>query len=228
MHKILFLLLSICASMSAFSKPTVERVLEMPVDGLLAVVDNKGTITLTTTDGRYVIKGQIWDAWLSQYLDTEDQLRESAQRLPLERIGIDVDDLGALTLGGSGKVTTIFTDPLCGSCTGLLEQAKALAETGQHQFKIVVIPALGDESATIAQNIACEPNREKALNAILNHTPKQITANPSCDLEKYLELLLTLKTIRLDGVPFTVSDDGRVLRGLTKSLEDWINQENAQ
>lgn len=225
MTKLFSVILCCLISLPALAKPEIEQVIEMPVNGMLAVVDDKGAITLTSKNGRYVITGQIFDTWLTEYLDSGEQLKASAHRLPLKKMQVDVDALGALTLGNGPKVATIFTDPLCASCAQTFELAEALAATGEYQFKILIVPALGGKSIPFAKDIACDPNRERALKAVLSHAPASVEPVASCDTNKYLELLTTTKTLNVNSVPFLIAADGRVLRGHTSKLKAWIDGE---
>jgi thiol:disulfide interchange protein DsbC len=190
---------------------------------MMAIIDQDGKIVFASKNGRYVMTGQTYDSWLGKHLDTENDIKESAHNIPLRKIGIDVDKLGALTLGTGKEEVTVFTDPLCGACDKALTEMSKL--TQKYTFKILIVPALGDASRKDSIAIACEPDKQKALTALIKHSIPNLEAQPDCNTETYNQMLVTANTIGVKEVPFFITTDGRVMRGKPMDVDAWISGE---
>jgi len=123
----------------------IKEIVTLPIKGIRAV-ESDGQIVFISDNGRFVITGQIYDVWGR----------------------MDVDKLNTISFGHGPKDVVLFVDPRCGVCHKLIGEAKPLAE--EYTFKIVVIPALGDESNQLAKALHCAKDKTNALDALLNNT----------------------------------------------------------
>ena len=199
-----------------------SRIIEMPVNGLLAYEAQNGSVIFMSKNGRYVFQGKMTDVWSAKNLISSEQILESAHSLPFETMGVDFDDYGALTLGYGPKVVHVITDPLCPACTKLNRAMQELKD--QYTFKILVLPALGGQSVDLSARIACEPNRKKALQAFLDKESDQLPLPNNCNFDAFKTASVVSDLIGVDAVPFIIAPDSSVNRGMPEDFEAWLSE----
>ncbi|GJA75733.1 DsbC family protein [Aeromonas caviae] len=201
----------------------IKEIVTLPINGVRAV-ESDGQIVFISDNGRFVITGQIYDVWSKKPLSSMSEMRDVADRLHLKEMGMDVDKLNTISFGHGPKDVVLFVDPRCGVCHKLIGEAKPLAE--EYTFKIVVIPALGDESNVLAKALYCAKDKANALDALLNNNLGNLPPKSPCDPAQYDQTLMTAHLIGIQGVPFVVAPDGRVSKGRPNNLKAWL--ESAQ
>lgn len=201
----------------------IDEIVALPIKGVRAI-QSDGQIVFISDNGRFVISGQIYDVWGKKPLSTMSEMRDVAERLHLKEMGMDVDKLNTISFGHGPKDVVLFVDPRCSVCHKLIGEAKPLAE--EYTFKIVVIPALGDESNRLAKALHCAKDKTNALDALLNNNLGSLPSKSPCDPAQYDQTLMTAHLIGIQGVPFVVAPDGRVSNGRPNNLRAWL--ESAQ
>ena len=201
----------------------IKEIVTLPIKGIRAV-ESDGQIVFISDNGRFVITGQIYDVRGKKPLSSMSEMRDVADRLHLQDMGMDVDKLNTISFGHGPKDVVLFVDPRCGVCHKLIGEAKPLAE--EYTFKIVVIPALGDESNQLAKALHCAKDKTNALDALLNNTLGTLPSKSPCDPAQYDQTLMTAHLIGIQGVPFVIAPDGRVSKGRPNNLKAWL--ESAQ
>lgn len=201
----------------------IDSIVEMPISGMSAV-ESDGQILYVSDNGRFVLTGQMYDLWYKSPIDSMRQVRDVATRIDMERMGFEPGALNTVTMGSGDKEVVMFTDPLCEHCHALAHEAKAF--TDEYTFNFIVVPALGDESNHLAKRVACAADERQALDALLNGTLETLPTREDCDFETYDMTLLAAQVMEVDGVPFLISDDGRVSRGRPQDFADWLGGES--
>lgn len=203
-----------------FSDLDIRGVVELPINGMSAV-DNGGQVFFTSSNGRFVIVGEIYDLWKGGSLDSMSQIQDAATRIHLDGLDIDTANLNTVSFGTGERTVTIFTDPLCEHCHALTQEAKQYAE--DFTFDLVVVPALGDRSHELAKQLYCAEEKEtQGVDALLNGTIATLPTVAECDTTGYDRTLMTAELLGVDGVPFVIADDGRVNRGRPSNFADWL------
>lgn len=220
------LLLSVAASTNAvqldLSNPDankLEAVVHLPIKSLKAVEAN-GEIFYMSENGRFVLRGQLYDIWYKDTLDTINQINDSATRIHFNRMGTNFDDFNTISIGTGNKQAVAFVDPLCTICHKLMADAEDLGK--EYTFKFVVVPALGDESNKLARHLFCAENSEDAAKAYMNNTLATVAQKENCDTAQYDQTLLMAHLLDVKGVPFVVAPDGRYSQGRPKELKSWL------
>lgn len=197
-----------------------ESVVEMPVNGMMAYQAKNGTMKFITKDGRYVFSGPVTDLWARQELEDNTDIEMSAHTVPLDSMGIDVDLLDPLVVGEGDKVVHIITDPLCPACKKLNDLLPEYAD--EYTFKILALPALGDRSRPTARKIACETDREKAVQALLSGDYDSLADPQNCNLDAYKQALFLADYIGVREVPFLIGPNDIIQRGLPRDFGQWL------
>jgi thiol:disulfide interchange protein DsbC len=224
------------AEISHAAKPitpsTVEQVAKsitgqasLPVDGL-KVLEANGKLYFISGNGRYVFRGEVYDTWLQSHIDTIAQAQESSSRILLSKMGVRIDDLLTVRMGHGAKEVVFFTDPQCSQCHALANEADQY--TNEYTFVFVPVPALGDESNRLIKRLACARDERQQLDALLHGTIEQLETLNKCPEEKYAKSLVTANLLGVDGIPYLISDDGRVSRGRPKNFEAWLSGKGDQ
>lgn len=200
----------------------IEDVIMLPISRLSAVSDDDGTIMFISDSGRYVISGSLIDLWEGEILTTMSEIRGSVNRLDLRGQGLDLDKLNTVTLGSGEREIIVFVDPVCPTCTKLIEDASEL--TDEYTFKFVVVPAFGGVSNDLSKQIFCAAEPEKKLDALKNQTIAQLAVKEKCPLDYYDQTLMVAHMLSIDGVPFIISRKDKQFRGRPANLKTWLEQ----
>lgn len=200
----------------------IEDIVKLPIKGVRAI-QSDGQIMFLSENGRFVFSGQIYDLWNRKPLNTMTQMRDAAERIHFKSMGMDVDTLNTVSMGNGNKEVVVFVDPLCAVCHKLMDDAKHL--TDEYTFKLIVIPALGDESNRLAKNLYCAKDKSHGLSALMNNTLGELSQKENCDIRQYDQTLLTAHLIGIEGVPFIVSPDGRISKGRPTNLKSWLESD---
>lgn len=210
---------SVQLDLSDPSKNKLDSIVSLPIKSLKAVEAN-GEILFMSENGRFVLRGQLYDIWYKDTLDTSAQIQDAATRIHFERMGADLDDYNTLTIGTGDKQVVAFVDPLCSVCHKLMKDAEKLGR--EYTFKFVVVPALGEESNKLARKVYCAKDRQGSLNAYMQNTLDTVPQKSSCDTKQYDLTLMMAHLLDVKGVPFIVAPDGRYSQGRPQELHQWL------
>lgn len=221
MKKILgALFVSLMAPLSiAESSVSLDAMASLYVDELQAVEAN-GEIFFMSKNGRYVIRGQLTDNWHKKTLDTISEIEHSTNHIDLDVMGMPLDDMNTITIEGGADRVVAFVDPKCNHCKRFIEEAKT--KTDKYTFKIVVVPALGEESNQLSRSLFCAADKTNALEAYMDGDLDDLPQQAQCDTRNYDLTLYMASMIDIQQVPFFIAPDGRHRPGTGKNFWNWI------
>lgn len=200
-------------------KNKLDSIISLPIKSLKAVESN-GEIFFMSENGRFVLRGELYDIWYKDTLDTSAQIQDAATRIHFERMGTNLDDYNTLTIGSGEKQVVAFVDPLCSVCHKLMKDAASLGQ--DYTFKFVVVPALGDKSHKLARKVYCAKDRQEALDSYMQNTLDTVAQKLSCDTKQYDLTLMMAHLLDVKSIPFVVAPDGRYSQGRPKELKKWL------
>lgn len=200
-------------------KNKLDAIVELPIKSLKAVEAN-GEILFMSENGRFVLRGELYDIWYKDTLDTTNEIQDAATRIHFERMGADLDDYNTLSIGSGSKQVVAFVDPQCSVCHKLMKDAESLGR--KYTFKFVVVPALGNKSDELARKVYCAEDRQDALDAYMTNNLETLPQKSSCDTKQYDLTLMMAHLLDVQGVPFVVAPDGRYSQGRPTQLKNWL------
>lgn len=191
----------------------------------IVVGERGGKMHFLSSNGRYVFTGRMIDVWEQKEIRSVADVVATKDKVNLKNMGFVPENLNAFVIGaGNKKETTIFIDPLCDFCDGLIKQAKQIAGSStEYQFNFVVIPALGERSHKLAKAFYCseEPLGQK-VDALTSRTLESLTQPATCNTEKYDLTLMAATAIGVSGVPFLIHPDGTPTAGTPSNFMYWL------
>lgn len=184
----------------------IDKVSATPIPGLFEATINSQLIYLTE-DGRYMVRGDIYDR------ETSANLSELARgKIRLQVLG-ELDDDQTIAFGPkkAKHTITVFTDTSCGYCRKLHnEEVPKLNEEGV-KVRYLLFPRGGMESPGYKelQSIWCADNQQEAMTKAKQG--EQIPAK-ACDnpIAEHMELA---QTFGLRGTPLMVTGKGTLING---------------
>lgn len=201
-----------------------EGVVPLPIKTLRAVKKD-GEVRFFSDNGRFVITGKIYDLWYKKELTSFEEIEYSARRIDFGLMNLSLDDLGAETIGTGDKEVALFVDPKCQYCHQLIKTIRDNDKLkNEYSFKIIVVPALGEQSNALGKIYSCAEDKSLKLDALVNHKIPSLKPMKNCDLKKYEDAILMSHLIGISGVPYMVSDKGRIGRGIPKDLDAWLKE----
>jgi len=185
------------------------KVSDSPI-GAMYEVNVGGAISYVTTDGRYLIRGEIIDLASRENLTEQ---RRATQRAELIR---SIDPRSLIVFKPSNGTVrhriTVFTDVDCGYCRQLHRDIALMNALGI-EVHYVSYPRTGPntESWTKAEHVWCAADRNAALtNAKLG---AEIPATAGCTTTPVAEHYELGRRIGVTGTPGVYAEDGTELGG---------------
>lgn len=218
---LLALLLLLCSSIAQGDQPNIDSITSLPIKEIKAVETN-GEIFFMSENGRYVFRGQLTDTWHKRPLDTVQEIEYAASHIDLDLMGLPLDKLNTITIAGGPERIVAFIDPKCSFCKTLIKEA--MNNTDKYTFKLVVVPALGDDSNDMSKSLFCSADKSNALKMFLTGDLKYLPQKNTCDTKHYDLTLTVAQLIGIDHVPFILSPDGRYRSGTGEGFWKWIEK----
>lgn len=160
-----------------------------------------GQISMLFNDQRFAFKGDLYDLWHGEKLDTLEKYRLSQYRMDLDNTGL-IDQMYVIeTHPDQEAQITVFTDPRCATCEGL---KKRLARE-DIPARFIPVGVLGPESDQQVQAQFC------------GETP---VAN--CDLGRYQRNLQVFDLFNIQGIPTVTNRYGVRYEGIPGDLDGFI------
>lgn len=216
-------LLLLCSSLAQGGQPNIDAIASLPIEEIKAVETN-GEIFFMSNNGRYVFRGQLTDTWHKRSLDTMQEIEYASNHIDLDLMGLPLDKLNTITIGGGSQRVVAFVDPKCSFCKTLIREA--LNKTDKYTFKLVVVPALGEDSNNMSKALFCSADKSPAIEKFLAGDLKSLPQKDTCDTKHYDLTLTVAQLIGIDHVPFILSPDGRYRSGTGEGFWKWIERKS--
>jgi thiol:disulfide interchange protein DsbC len=200
---------------------SVEDISESPIPGIYQVAVG-ANVAYVTSDGRYIIRGDIYDAETSANVSEDTRARARVAMLE------SVDPASMIVFKPANGVVkhkiTIFTDIDCGYCRQFHREIDKVTALGI-EVHYLFYPRTGPntESWTKADEVWCAPNHNQALTRA--KLGGEIPKGPSCATPVESHYALGQR-IGVRGTPAVFSDTGELIGGylppadLIKILDD--------
>ncbi len=196
----------------------IDALQKLPAEGF-HVVESQGRTLLVSTNGHYVVLGgRILDLWNQVEIRRVADVPK-AQRIPLNRLRLDLDELGGVTVGQGARVV-VFLDPLSKETPKLLEDIRALRAS--YQFRLVFMPAKADRRRA-SQALACSPTDARRF-IHTGETPMSIPGDPGCGKERLQKTLVTASLLGIKIVPFTIAPNGATRPGHSTNYRGFLEE----
>lgn len=221
---LVFFMSSLCALASGPNGKDVN-VRTMHVETLEAI-EKDGQLVYMSSNGRYLFQGVVTDVWSRKKIKTIADVDYSETHIDLSAISLNIDKLNTIVMGKGKKTVVVYIDPLCQYCKKFLEAAQS--KTDEYTFKIVVIPALGDESNIHSKSLFCAENKSDALPKLFSRSMVEMTQKPQCDLAQYDLTLMSASMFKIKSVPWFIAPDGRYGSFSPDGVWDWLSNKGAK
>jgi thiol:disulfide interchange protein DsbC len=200
---------------------SAEDISDSPIPGIYQVAVG-ANVAYVTADGRYIIRGDIYDAETSANVSEDTRARARVAMLE------SVDPASMIVFKPANGVVkhkiTIFTDIDCGYCRQFHREIDKVTALGI-EVHYLFYPRTGPntESWTKADEVWCAPNHNQALTRA--KLGGEIPKGPSCATPVESHYALGQR-IGVRGTPAVFSDTGELIGGylppadLIKILDD--------
>lgn len=206
------------ASLAENPMGAIKQVKQLPISGVNIVESDKGTF-FVSANGRFVFKGPIFDMWNGKPVNSMEDIETVANRIDLKKVGVNLDQLSAFSLGKGQQEEVIFLSPECPHCHNVLQQAFKLKDS--YTFRLVLFP-LGPKALAQCKKVWCA-GPEKGLAALLEQKYDGL-AEGNCDISPMQKTLVVARVLGLPVVPYLIRHDGKTHRGGIKDLAGWLSE----
>ncbi|TXG98174.1 MAG: DsbC family protein [Nevskiaceae bacterium] len=201
-----------------------DKVVMLPASAMLAIEKN-GKFAVISDTGRFIIQGTVYDVWAKKELKTIEDARIAAHYIPVDKTNLGFKDLAPLTIGNGERAITMFSDPACGFCKEIIQQARSSLPEG-YRLDVLMLPLLSQESAARTRELLCAKDKVAAWKAGASgdmKTPLEQVPDAQCDLDVIAKRRMTAQFLGARNVPFLIRDDGLTREGKPEEgLRAWI------
>jgi thiol:disulfide interchange protein DsbC len=171
-----------------------------------------GEVLYITADGRFVFAGNLID--LQSQVNLTEQAQTQAQLAELKAVA--KKDMVVFPARIQQRELWIFTDIDCPYCRRLHQEVPELNRNGV-TVNYLFFPRSGPNTPSFqkAVNVWCANNRQEAMNRAKN---QETLPNLSCE-NKILDQYQLSQTLGINGTPYMLSDNGRVIPGFAPAAE---------
>ena len=194
--------------------------------GMVVVqTEDLAELLVMSANGRWVMRGQLYDTWTGRKIQSVAAIRDSAKRMPLDRLWPKLDQLGPIVLGTGPSDVMIWVDPAAGPSRQLLGQLAPLYV--DYRFHVLPIPVLGETSEKQNRLLTCASDKDAVAEAVIAGTDiEHLEQDPMCDLAPAHSRLVTAQILGLQGVPVVIMRNGRFNNGVPREgLKAWLGGE---
>ncbi|WP_272654132.1 DsbC family protein [Providencia sp. PROV091] len=194
----------------------------LPTNGMIAL-DIDGKLNVMTSNGRFIMKGYLYDTWAKKPLDTYAELTKYASIIPLKELNLNIADLQPAVWGSGPEKVMIFTDPNCPYCHQVLKELADL-DPKKYTVSVISLGALGEESKKRNQELYCASDRYRADRAIISgDKTTQFDQVKDCDQTAMIRRNITAQVLGVSLIPFIIRDDGNFSIGKpAQGLKDYL------
>ncbi|MEA3410360.1 MAG: hypothetical protein U9R74_02345 [Pseudomonadota bacterium] len=207
------------SSDSAFSG-TMKDMVVLPMQALVVARKNGHTV-IVSDNGRFVVRGELYDTWSKRTLRDLDDAREAASRIDLDKMRLKIADLGPLVYGGGAERVTVLLDGDRTASRSLLDQIRALGN--HYTFDLVLMPGGTTQSVEAARDYRCATvPRQAAERLVSSGDTTGLNIDPGCTPELAMRAMVAARLLGVRSLPFLIAPDGRVHQGAPGDLSRWL------
>ena len=183
-----------------------------PLPGLYEFIAD-GRVLYISTDGRYIVSGNIID------MQNKENLTEQTQRQVTKKIIDAYDEKKMIVFSPKGKTNhtiTVFTDVDCPYCSMLHKEVPKLNEAGI-AVRYMMYPRAGAGSPTFNKSISawCNDDQQKAITV----AKEGGVVDPKTCENPVQEQFDLGQSIGVTGTPTLVLESGKVLPGYVPAAQ---------
>jgi thiol:disulfide interchange protein DsbC len=196
---------------------TIKAVKALPTNGLVVMETNQG-VFFASAEGRFVLKGPLFDMWSHREIKSVADVDSIASRVDLKKVGVDFSQLAVFTFGEGNQEEVFFISPTCPHCQTVMNQAAKLAK--EYRFKLVLLPQ-SRKDMDIARRMICTKDQDQAVKALLSRNYEALPPG-NCPLTPLQKNLVTARMLGITKVPYLVRHDHMINAGAVKDLAAWL------
>lgn len=213
---------------NGFPAAVTDR-LELP-NGFSTVLQLEGHegVAAVSQNGRYVMRGVVFDMWEDKTLESVAAMRESLSTISLSRFGLKEEDVRPFHYGTGPQEVVVFVDPYCPFCHQLFAEMKSNpAYAEQFTWTIYTVSYLGDNSTRAVTALSCAEDQEASLRALMDHDVVYYqrafdARGDSCDPQPILQRMILAQMVGAAGTPYLIGPRGGVSNGMPPSLAGFL------
>lgn len=186
----------------------------------------KDGIAYMSQNGRFVLRGVIFDTWTNETIQTMDQLRATMKSVDLSTLGLKDEDIDPFYFGTGPKQVTMFVDPFCPFCGQLFDELLSdPSYPKDYTFMIIPVTFLGDNSTKAVNALHCSNDRDAAMKALLTKDKRWMMGQgpiEDCDVQPVLQRMILSQMLGVTGVPYIIGAEGGISRGMPPNLRSFL------
>ena len=211
----------------------IKKMLATQVDGIvklpatsMTLIEANGKSFLVSDNGRIVVTGKMYDMWNGVELTSVADVNKYAYKIDVSKLGLKLDDLGAITIGNGKKEVIAFIDPNSAPSHKFVQTA---ARLNQYTLKLIMIPGPEKESQEKVKKASCVAEKALVAKALIDNAWDKLLADvKECELLPLQKAIITSRIfgVNSSALPYVIRHDGQVTQSPIKNVEDWLADED--
>ena len=197
----------------------IDAMQRLPVEGF-HIVESQGRLLLVSTNGHYaVLGGRILDLWNAVEIRSVADVDQTL-RIPLHRMGIKLDELGAVRVGQGAEAAavTVFLDPASPETHKILPKIQSLLD--QYAFTVVFVPAQASRKSE-SRALICSPEAAREY-VRTGHAAAVVAEGDPCGATELEKNMVVVSVLGINVLPFTIAPNGATQAGIPEQYEAFI------
>jgi thiol:disulfide interchange protein DsbC len=199
----------------------VKHIEKLPIGELNFIETTKGLTYLVSSNGRFVIKGELVDVWKNKAIGNAMEAYD-LKYLTLSQMGIVDDEMGIIKIGNPAipKQGYLFLDPQSTYTKEIIDTI--IDDQKSYHLDIMLIPQL-EGSNKIIQRLWCAVDKNAALMDLIYRTTTAIKQKENCNLRPIIKNRALFGLMDNPKTPLTVRIDGYRISGVALDLKSFLN-----
>lgn len=211
--------------------PPAPKAMAVPVDiaplplggGLFVIKNNEGDIHYLSKNGRFIIKGELYDVLTAAEVTDFDDIKMIGQRLPPQTIHRDWENFNSFTVGTGDVDALVVIEPMQPDSIKIVKAAQSIAD--HYTVRFLVSTFVQKKSAVLSKILQCVPEDQRAeIFANADYSKIDTSVCPPNTDNIYKATMAASHTMGVDKTPFLVGKNGGLDRGVPSDLANWIEQ----
>lgn len=208
-------------------KINMDSYINLPSPGSLILVKRNGELIVFSGNGRYMMRGAIYDMWNGgKRIHSMAEGKASGRRIRLTNMSNVLEGVASINVGDKhGKQVFVFVDP---SSEPSKKTLKMLRGVHGYQIQVILLAAMNKRSADIAKRLMCLKEKSPAqarkiiLSGNMSFAPKG-----ECGQEKLMQTLVLSKILGITRVPAIIAPNGEPLFGVPANLNKFLKDNSS-
>ncbi|MGR5178822.1 hypothetical protein [Vibrio mediterranei] len=202
---------------------TVDKAVNLPSSRSIVMFHDNETVVVTDNP-RYVVKGELFDMWKNEPIQSRLELKASSRVIPLESLKLDTSGLFEIIVNEQNdKTLTVFIDPTTSDAPEQVHIINKYASAYRLRFVFTSVEAT-EASLIRLLTFACDVQTKQpseVVSLILDNQAKSKNSH-HCQQEQVIKTYAFSQFLNIRTLPTVIASNGVYSDGMPVPFIGWL------